>query len=149
MDLKLKQSEMMYSSLTGICAVFFLALLSSNVKLSESFYLFLSSLCFGVLFPIFTALLSVHLVCHDKNFSSKAILEASDEKWVERIEAFSQKLLVLAFIFLLCHFSFIIGISMFFMSIIAFFKARRFITRVQRLDHRHRLLEKADDDPYL
>lgn len=138
MDTKLQQLKGIYSASTGICAAFFLALLSSDVKLGESTFLFLSSLCFGVLMPILAAFLTALLLCTEKKFSSKATLSALNKNWVDRIGSISGRLFVLAFVFLLCHFSLFIGISMFLVSIMSYLGARRFLISAKQLDQMYR-----------
>ncbi len=147
MDQNIKKTIWMYSVLGGVCATFFLALLSSNLKLSDSCFLWLSSLCFGILLPTFIAFLSGLLVCEEKGFASEAILEILDRKWLTRVIGFSQKLLVLAFIFLLCHFSLFIGISMFVVTIIMLLITRRFLFLVKGWDQTLKQIKEEENRP--
>ena len=147
MDENLKKTMWMYSALGGVCAAFFLALLSSNIKLSDSCFLWLSSLCFGILLPTFIAFLSGLLVCEEKGFGSEAISEILEKKWITRVTRFSQKLLVLAFIFLLCHFSLFIGISMFVVTIIMFLMTRHFLFLVKGWDQTLKRIKEEENKP--
>jgi hypothetical protein len=147
MDQNLKKIIWMYSALGGVCATFFLALLSSNIKLSESCFLWLSSLCFGILLPIFIAFFSGLLVCEEKGFGSEAISEILERKWTTRVADLSQKLLVLAFILLLCHFSIFIGISMFGVTIIMFLMTRRFLFLVKGWDQTLKRIKEEENKP--
>jgi len=110
----------------------------------------LSSLCFGILFPIFIAFLSGLLVCEEKGFCSEAISEILEKKWVARITVFSQNLIVVVLIFLLCYFSLIIGISMFVVTIIIFFMTKRFLFLVKASDQTLKRIKEEENkpDPY-
>lgn len=147
MNPRFKRAYHMQSALTGVSAAYFLALLSSNAKVCDSIFLFLSSLSFGILLPIYAATLAAHSICLDKDFTDEAIIEATDAKWVIKIADCSSRMVFAAFAFLVCHFSIFIGACMIVLSIIAFFVARRFIIQVQRIDSNQRRIKAMENDP--
>ena len=142
-----KHFKWMYASLSGVCVAFFLALLSSNVELSDFWSLFFSSLCFGILLPISTAFICGYIVCQDHGFDNEAILEILEKKLYLRIISFSQHLIVLAFILLLFHFSILLGIIMGVFVIISIFRVRRFLVLVKDWDKTLQRIKEEENNP--
>ncbi|MBZ2167425.1 hypothetical protein [Marinobacter sp. F4216] len=68
---KIEQMKWMYGAFTGACVTYFLALLSSSQPVSSSVPLFLSTLFFAALLPIFAGFTLTHAYLIDQQIPAK------------------------------------------------------------------------------
>jgi hypothetical protein len=102
---KYNQAKWLYSSLSGLCAAYFLALLSGGANLENSILLVLSTLCFSVCLPIFVTFAVSHVYMHDLDTPVEICDKALNEPWVNRVTIGGFGCLFSAFMFLIGHFS--------------------------------------------
>ena len=132
-DHKYSQLKWLYSGLCGLCAAYFLALFSSSTSLVDSTLLQLATLFFAICLPVYATFSFAHIYMFELDLDSATCNQALEEPWVERVTHGSFLCLILAFMFLIGHFSINAMIGFILVSIICFYCLAEFTKKLAEL----------------
>ncbi len=128
---RVEQLKWLYSSLAGVCLVFFLTLLSSKQPATESLCLLISSIFFAIAFPIYVAFATAEISILEVQPSDKKIQSLLGQRWVVILTQFVNLALTVAFTFLAFHLSYWIGLFMLITGLIVLLALRKFILQLE------------------
>lgn len=109
---KVEQLKWLYGAFTGACAAYFLALLSSNQPVSDSFLLFLATCLFAGLLPVFAGFTFAHAYLIENQTPAKNIEAVLGSEQIRSLTRYALWALFAAFVLLVSHFSLIAGALM-------------------------------------
>lgn len=131
---KYTQLKWLYSALSGLCAAYFLALFSGTSSLDDSVLLQLSTIFFAICLPIFSTFAFTHVYMFELDAPVENCDKALNEPWVVHITIKSFVCLLLAFLFLIGHFSINAMIAFFFVSVSCAYCLADFLKKLDNND---------------
>jgi len=138
---KIEQLKWFYGSLAGICAAFFLTLLSSSQGINQSHYLFIASVLFGILLPVFSIFTIVQIFFIEECISESVVTTSLEKPWVRNLTSISLLAFYTGFIMIICHISTLIAVLFLLTSIVMWLLARNFISEA-RAEHNKNIKER-------
>ncbi|MCG8551114.1 MAG: hypothetical protein MI799_11995 [Desulfobacterales bacterium] len=105
----LKKDIWIMSSIIGTSVTFFWALLSSPIKIENSYALLLSAIFFAIALPVCVTILSI-CVAVDWDLEKSPLIPLYNSKFYNYVSIVPIPLTCLGLIFLLFHLSFIVGL---------------------------------------
>ncbi|WP_238322127.1 hypothetical protein, partial [Vibrio mexicanus] len=127
---KYNQIKWLYSALSGLCAAYFLALFSAGQALSDSISLQIATILFAMCLPVFTTFSIAHIYMIEANLSTEVADKALNADWVGRVTIGAFICLLLAFCFLIAHFSIVALIGFVLVTTICFVCFAEFTNRL-------------------
>ncbi|MCG8522521.1 MAG: hypothetical protein MI744_09995 [Pseudomonadales bacterium] len=123
---KTEQLKWLYGGFAGICLAFFLTILGTGQSIDASVSLFLSTMGFGVCFPVFTVFTLVHVMFLEERRPAAEVDEALSPKWIQLLTQLSVLVFCFSIVLMLFHISVALGVICLVSTILILFAFKKF-----------------------